>query len=98
MPIRKDWIEFTPENIARVPEKDGVYELGDSEGTVIYIAGTSNLRQGLQEKMEEDEPCFKEARFFRYEEAFMYTMRESELIQQFMRQHKRLPKCNEEVI
>jgi len=98
LPIRKEWIELTPDNIAQVPEKDGVYELGDGDGNIIYIAGTPNLREGIREKMEEDNPCLKEARFFRYEEVFMYTMRESELIQQFIRQHKRLPKCNEEII
>ena len=98
MPIRKEWLEFTPQNVAAVTDKDGVYELGDADKNVIFIRGTANLRPTLQENLADTEPCLKKAKFFRFEEVFMYTMRESELIQQHMRLNKKLPECNEEII
>lgn len=97
MPIRKDWIEYKAENVAQVAETDGVIELGDGEKNIVFIGGGTNLRQLLQEHLD-GEGRFEKARSFRYEEAFMYTVRESELIQQFMRLNKRLPEYNEDII
>lgn len=96
MPIRKDWIEYKAENVAQVAETDGVVELGDGEKKIVFIGGSTNMRQLLQEHLD-GEGRFEKAMFFRYEEAFMYTVRESELIQQFMRLNKKLPEYNEEI-
>ena len=97
MPIRKEWLPFNPEQVEQAPQSDGAVELGDEAGVIIYIAGTQNLRQLLQQKLQGPEAIPK-AKLFRFEEHFMYTMRESELIQQFMRQNKRLPEFNEELL
>lgn len=96
MPIRKEWVAYTAENVAQVPEKDGVIELGDDQNSVLFIGGTPNLRQLLQEHLDGAEK-FDKAKFFRYEETFMYTVRESELIQQHTRLNKKLPDYNEEL-
>lgn len=87
------WLEFTVDVVNQVPESEGAFELLDEEKKVIYIAGTPNLRNTLQEQL----PSNKEARCFRYEEDPMYTKRESELIQQFLQKHGHLPPGNEEV-
>lgn len=96
MPIRKDWIEYNAQNVAQVAEKDGVVELGDADKNVVFISGGTNLRQLLQEHLDGAER-FEKAKLFRYEEVFMYTVRESELIQQHTRLNKKLPEYNEEL-
>jgi hypothetical protein len=49
-----------------------------------------NLRKDLTEQVASN----KEAKLFLYDEAKMFTMRESELLQQFMKKHGKLPKQN----
>jgi hypothetical protein len=58
---------------------------------VLRIAGTPDLRQALEERLRNDQ----NARYFIYEEAGMYTQRESELLQHFLQQHGRLPSGND---
>ena len=87
------WLEFNSDNVSMVPETSGVYQLLDKKKIIIYIVGAPNLRQALKEKLKEVE----KARYFRYEEHPMYTMRESELIQRFLKEHGRMPELNEEM-
>ncbi len=87
------WLEFSPEAVTQVPDSEGAFQLLDEEKNIIYIAGTPNLRQALQEQFSSN----KKARFFIYEEDPMYTKRESELIQQFLQKHGHLPPQNEDV-
>lgn len=82
-PLRK----FTEEEIATVPEVEGVFQLFDENRKVISINGVMNLRQGLREALAES----GKAVFFIYEEDPMYTKRESELIQQYLQEHGELP-------
>jgi formate dehydrogenase beta subunit len=84
------WREFNPENVAEVPETEGVYQLLDEEKNIIYIKGAVNLRRELVEQLEVNE----KARFFIHEEEPMYTKRESELLQQYMAQHGDMPEGN----
>ncbi|MFQ5827276.1 MAG: BzdV protein, partial [Dehalococcoidia bacterium] len=90
------WLEFTPENVSAVPEIEGVFQLLDEEKNIIFIAGRANMRQGLEEQLAATEPPLSTARYFGYEENPMYTARESELIQQFLQEHGRMPEGNEE--
>lgn len=87
------WLEFNPENVGQVPESDGAFQLLDEKKNIIYIAGTLNLRQVLEEQLSTNQ----DARYFGYDEDPMYTKRESELIQQFLQKHGHLPPGNEEV-
>jgi len=73
-----------------VPEREGVYQLLDEEEQVLRIAGALDLRQALKAAREEVPP----ARFFQYETTHMYTMRESELLQLYLRRRHRLPEYN----
>jgi len=81
------WLEFTAEQVALVPEVEGVFELLDEEKNVLAISGTPNLRQSLTEKLQENSA----ARYFTFEEEPMYTQRESELLQQYLQQHGEMP-------
>ena len=81
------WLEFTTEQVAQVPEAEGVFELLDEEKNVLMICGTPNLRHSLTEKLQEN----SQARYFTFEEEPMYTQRESELLQQYLQQHGQMP-------
>ena len=86
-------LEFCSETINQVPNSEGAFQLLDEEKNIIYIAGTSDLKQALQEQLASNQ----EARFFICEEDPMYTKRESELIQRFLQKHGHLPPQNEDV-
>jgi predicted molibdopterin-dependent oxidoreductase YjgC len=86
-------IEATEENIGKVPETNGVFQLFDEHQEVIYIRGTENLQRDLREKVQ----SLTKARFFRYEEHGMYTMRENEMLEKHLRTHGVLPEVNNEI-
>ncbi|TET76879.1 MAG: BzdV protein [Dehalococcoidia bacterium] len=92
-----EWLELTTENIDAAPETDGVYRLLDDQKEVIYIGSGPNIREGLQELQKSGEEWLEKARYLHYEESLMYTMRESELMQQFLQEHGRLPEGNDEL-
>ncbi|HUI92709.1 MAG TPA: 2Fe-2S iron-sulfur cluster-binding protein [Chitinivibrionales bacterium] len=89
----EDDLAMTEENVAKVPEVNGVYQLFDDKQEVIYIRGTDNVRRDLQEKWK----SVAKARFFRYEEHGMYTMRETEMLEHFLKKHGKLPEVNDEI-
>jgi formate dehydrogenase beta subunit len=81
------WLDFSRENLEQVPEVDGVLVLADEAKKPITIKGMANIKAGLLEQLESS----SEASFFRWEEDRMYTKRESELIQQHLKQYGELP-------
>ncbi len=87
------WLPLIEESMRLVPEVEGVYELLNEEKEIIYVKGTINLRSEL----EQQQATNKEAKYFIYEEAKMYTMRESELLQQYIKRHGRMPEQNIEI-
>jgi len=88
------WLEFSSDNVSTVPETNGVYQLLDEKKLIIYIVGTPNLRRDLEQQLQ----TVKKARYFGYEEDPMYTKRESELIQKFLKEHGKMPELNEELL
>jgi len=87
VPMSPDpWIEFTAENVAAVPESEGVYQLLDEGKAVYAIKGVRNLRDSLTSLVETSK-----ARFFLFDLDPMYSKRESELIQEFLKRHGRMP-------
>jgi excinuclease UvrABC nuclease subunit len=92
-PLLEEWLEFSPQNISAAPETEGVYQLLDAGKEIIYIKGTMNLRQELEEKLS----TYEKAKYFICKEEPMYTKRESELLQQFMQQYGRMPEGNAEL-
>ncbi len=81
------WLELTGENIARVPESEGVYQLLDEQKLVYAIKGVANLRGALSEIAKTS----ARARFFLFDLDPMYSKRESELIQEYLRAHGCMP-------
>ena len=78
---------FNREKVRFVPEEDGVFQLYDGDKKVIIIKGTANLRGELLEELEENTV----AEWFDFEEDKMYSKRESELIQKYLREHGKMP-------
>ncbi|TET56833.1 hypothetical protein E3J51_04275 [Candidatus Bathyarchaeota archaeon] len=89
----ENWLKLDASTVANVPETNGVYQLLNENNEVIYIKGTMNLRKELQEQLTTN----REAKHFLYEEAKMFTTRESELLQQFLKKHGKLPRQNVDI-
>lgn len=47
MAIRARWQRFTRENLEKVPQKEGAYELANAKKSVIRIGSSTNLRRRL---------------------------------------------------
>jgi formate dehydrogenase beta subunit len=65
----------------------------DSGKCVIKISGVQDLRAALRQQLD-DNP---KAAYFLYEVNRMYTQRESQLLQQFLQEHGKLPEGNDEL-
>jgi len=87
LPPKQTKLVLDEESAARVPESEGVYRLFDESGSVIQISGTSNLKRALAEELAKERPPVR----FDFEEDPMYSKRESELIQQYLQAHGRMP-------
>ncbi len=86
------WLKFNAEAVAQVPATDGVFQLLDADKNVISIVGTANLREALEEQLDN-----KKAGYFGYVEDPMFTQRESQLIQQYLQEHGKLPEGNDDL-
>ena len=53
-----DWMQFSKENVEKVPQKSGVYFLG-SEHETTYIGGSHNLHERLKEQYASTDVCIK---------------------------------------
>ena len=92
------WVEFNLNNVSSVPDNEGVYQLLNEEKHIIYISGTMNLHQSLQEHLDATEPLTVNTYYFWYEENPMFTARESELVEQFVQEHGTMPEGNQELL
>jgi NADPH-dependent glutamate synthase beta subunit-like oxidoreductase/Pyruvate/2-oxoacid:ferredoxin oxidoreductase delta subunit len=81
------WLGFNQAGVDQAPAVGGVYILADANKKPIAIKGAANIQAALLEKLETP----GEAAFFLWEEERMYSQRESELIQQHLKQYGELP-------
>ena len=80
-------LPFDEEHIHQAPETEGVFQLLDADHQILTIKGTANLRQDLLAALADNDT----ASFFEFEEDKMFSQRESELIQNFIQEHGRMP-------
>ena len=92
-PRKRLWVEFNQENVANVPEAEGVFQFLDEQENVIFIKGAMNLQQELKDQLDLNQ----EAKFFMYIEEKMFSKRESEILQHFITEHGKMPKQNQEM-
>lgn len=81
------WLPFDEENINRVPDAEGVFQLLDGEYNIMVIKGTADLRRELRMALDEND----RAVWFEFEEDKMFSQRESELIQKYLQEHGEMP-------
>ncbi len=81
------WLEFGPEAVAQVTAEAGVFQLLDADKNVLTIKGVDNLHDGLAAQLGKNEA----ARYFVFEEAALYTSRESQMIQAYLQQYGKMP-------
>jgi NADPH-dependent glutamate synthase beta subunit-like oxidoreductase len=89
----ESFLSLNDQSIQEIPETEGIFQLFDDEKKIYKICGVENLKQGLLEEIQSD----SEASYFSYEEKAMYTSRESELIQEYVKQHGELPPGHREL-
>jgi bidirectional [NiFe] hydrogenase diaphorase subunit len=83
----EQWLKFDEATIATVPELEGVYVLYDENKEIYNIVGVIDLRAGLTEELE----AGRDVKYFIYELDPMYTGKERQLVQQYMKQHGKMP-------
>jgi hypothetical protein len=83
----ESWLEFTAEVVCGMSPESGVFQLLDADKNVLMIKGVENLCQGLTEQLERSNGAVA----FTFEEAAMYTSRESQMIQAYLQEHGKMP-------
>ena len=81
------WVEFSKSGVAEAPSVEGVYRLLDENKEIYAIKGVDNLHEALSELLDTSD----RARFFLFDEDPMFSKRESELIQEYLKQHGCMP-------
>jgi hypothetical protein len=87
------FLKFTAENIQMVPSEEGVIQLLDDKKEVYHIKGTDNMKETFLEKLDDNE----KASYFIYEADPMFTKRESELLQQYLQKHGKMPDSGDDL-
>ncbi|MDO8706594.1 MAG: FAD-dependent oxidoreductase [Sulfuricaulis sp.] len=83
----ESWLEFTAEVVCGMSPASGVFQLLDADKNVLMIKGVENLREGLTAQLERGNGAVA----FTFEEAAMYTSRESQMIQAYLQAHGKMP-------
>ncbi len=81
------WLEFSEAVVAGITTEAGVFQLLDADKNVLTIKGVESVRAGLQDQLGRNDA----AKFFVFEEAAMFTSRESQLIQAYLQQYGKMP-------
>jgi hypothetical protein len=89
----ESWLEFNEAAVAAVTTEAGVFQLLDADMNVLMIKGVENLRAGLEGQLGKNAA----ARRFVFEEAAMYTSRESQMIQAYLQQYGKMPGGSDEL-
>jgi hypothetical protein len=87
----ESWLDLSAAVVAAVSTEAGVFQLLDADKKVTMIKGVENLQAGLQEQLDKAGNSDNGARFFVFEEAAMYTSRESQMIQAYLQEHGKMP-------
>jgi hypothetical protein len=103
MPIDKPWLLYDDLVPKQLPGTVGVYELGDSNGEVIFVGyagGRSHfgIRGALvdhRSQAETNPAILARVDRFRYEVTTNYLIRHLELLSRFQEDHQKLPEANE---
>jgi predicted GIY-YIG superfamily endonuclease len=87
--LQENWVDTDRDD-------PGVYELSDSQETVIYVGSAEKLKQRLKGHLnEKDNDCIKKkAKKYRLQYTSQYKAREKELYDEHVKTFGRPPACN----
>lgn len=92
MPIQKRWSK--PSKAKNAPEKPGVYEWANLKKEIVKIGEGGDLKQRLEGQMQ-SKP--KDVKFIRLLETKAHEKLEKQMLEQFKKEHGKLPKYNERI-
>ena len=101
MPIGGDRFSFNKDNVDKSPNEHGVYALYDGD-TLIYYGRADGKNVTIRSRLQDhlagrDGACTKGATGYRRETTEQAEAREIELLQEYKRANRTLPRCNERI-
>lgn len=95
MPIRKPKYQLTRAMVEAAPGEQGLYALWEDE-ELVYL-GRGSIRERLTEHLGRRLcPCAQKATHYSWELSLRPATREVEILEEFLAQFGRLPRCNED--
>ena len=92
MPIQKRWSKLP--KVKNAPAKAGVYELGNVKKNIVKIGEGKKLKERLDQQM----PSIpKDVKYVRWLQTKAHGKLEKQMLEQFKKEHGRLPKYNERI-
>lgn len=86
-----DWLDFSEELIAKVPESAGVYMM-HAAMKILLIGNSANLKQSIAESLKA--PCTSDAKRFRYFVTDSHLEIAQKLLKEYQEKHDgKPPKC-----
>ncbi len=88
-----DWLDFSAEQIARVPESPGVFMM-HAAMKILYIGDSDNLRSSIDKSLSSS--CVCEAKRFRYSAIAAHDKIREQLLAEYKEKHDgKMPRCME---
>jgi hypothetical protein len=97
MPIASPRYALTQIMVAGAPGDPGVYALWENDELIYYghaRGESATIQSCLREHLEGRNSCTRGATHYGWEISANPPMREAELLREFQRANKRLPRCN----
>lgn len=96
MPITGQWWTLAESVAGYEYDQPGVYELGDSNGNVIYVGSADKMKRRILEHVNETQnACIRlNAMKYRVEYGSGCRKREKELYDEHVRRYGKPPSCN----
>ncbi len=99
MQLRGTKYPFNAHNIAHAPAEHGVVMLWDND-EMIYVGRTQGRAATIRSVLLDHwsgfcGPCTKESTHFSWEKCNQRAAREVELVERFVRERSRMPRCRE---
>lgn len=97
MPIASPRYALTQTMVAGAPADPGVYALWENQELIYYghaRAESVTIQSCLKEHLAGGNSCAARATHYGWEISVNPPVREAELLREFERAHKRLPRCN----
>jgi hypothetical protein len=98
MPIASPRYAFTQTMVAGAPADPGVYALWENDELIYYghaRGESATIQSCLSEHLARENACTARATHYGWEISANPPAREVELMREFERAHRKLPRCNE---